>query len=205
MKKFGIISGLILLIILTGSFSLEAQRGMRRMMMDSTRVNRIERGFEMNQGMNRMPDSLRMKGIRHGFGTRGMYRMGPGMYAGHGFGMRRQMLPGPMMHGMGRGFGNGGMMGMMGHGMRPMPGKGMNIQHQGPGMRMFGNIPDLTDKQKKSMEELTQKQQDEMKKLRDEMMTKIKSLRDSHRAKIVDLLTPEQKKWFEENTGNPPK
>jgi Spy/CpxP family protein refolding chaperone len=152
MKKFGTISGLFLLIMLTCNFSLEVQRGMRGMMMDSVRMSRMSGGFDMrqNRGPGFKPDSLGMRGMRHG---RGQFDLNP----------------------------------------------------MGPGMRMFGNIPDLTDKQKKNIDELMQKKQDEMKKLRDEMMTKMKGIRDSHRAKIMDLLTPEQKKWFEDNTGNPPK
>ncbi|MCX6261967.1 MAG: hypothetical protein NTY95_14255 [Bacteroidia bacterium] len=180
MKKFGIISGLFLLILLTCNFPLEAQRGMRGMMMDSVRMNRMREGFDMRQDR------------------------GPG-FRRDSLGMRGQMFPGAMMGRMGRGFGNDRIMGMMGHRMRPIPGEGMNNHRQGPGMRMFGNIPDLTDKQKKNIDELMQKQQDEMKKLRDEMMTKMKGLRESHHAKIMDLLTPEQKKWFEDNTVNPPK
>jgi hypothetical protein len=207
MKKFGTISGLFLLILLTCNFSLEAQRGMRGMMMDSVRMSRMSGGFDMrqNRGPGFKPDSLGMRSLRPGRGQFGLNPMGPGMFPGPGFGMRGQMHPGPMMGRMGRGFGNDRMMGMMGRGMRPIPGEGMNNQRQGPGMRMFGNIPDLTDKQKKNIDELMQKQQDEMKKLRDEMMTKMKGLRESHHAKIMDLLTPEQKKWFEDNTGNPPK
>jgi hypothetical protein len=234
MKKFGIISGLFLLIVLTCNFPLEAQRGMRGMMMDSVRMNRMRGmmmdsvrmnrmrgmmmdsvrmsrmsgGFDMgqNRGPGFKPDSLGMRrGMRPGRGQFGLYPMGPGMFPGPGFGMRGQMHPGPMRGRMGRGSGNDHMMGMMGRGMQPIPGEGMNNQRQRPGMRMFGNIPDITDKQKKNIDELMQKQQDEMKKLRDEMMTKMKGIRDSHRAKIMDLLTPEQKKWFEDNTGNPPK
>jgi hypothetical protein len=221
MKKFGIISGLFLLILLTCNFPLEAQRGMRGMMMDSVRMNRMSGmmmdsvrmsrmsgGFDMwqNRGPGFKPDSLGMgRGMKPGRGQFGLYPMRPEMFPGPGFGMRGQMFPGPMMGRMGRGFGNDRMMGMMRRGMRPIPGEGMKYQHHEPGMRMFESIPDLTDKQKKNIDELMQKKQDEMKKLRDEMMTKMKGIRDSHRAKIMDLLTPEQKKWFEDNTGNPPK
>jgi len=38
-----------------------------------------------------------------------------------------------------------------------------------------------------------------MKKLREEMSAKMKSLRESNREKIMNLLTDEQKKWFESN------
>jgi Spy/CpxP family protein refolding chaperone len=43
-----------------------------------------------------------------------------------------------------------------------------------------------------------------MKKLRDEMSSKMKSLRDAQKAKVMELLTPEQKKWVEENRTKPP-
>jgi Spy/CpxP family protein refolding chaperone len=31
----------------------------------------------------------------------------------------------------------------------------------------------------------------------------MRALRESHREKVMDLLTPEQKKWVEENSKNP--
>jgi hypothetical protein len=207
MKKLGTITGLCLLIFLTCNFYLQAQqRGMRGMMMDSVRMNRMGRGLGMRQ--DRSPDfrtdSLGMRHIRPGMGPFGLNPMRPKMFPGPEFGMRGWMWPGPMLGRMGRGFGNGMMMNRMRNGMGPMYGERMTVQGHRPGMRMFGNIPDLTDKQKKSIDELMLKQQDEMKKFRDEMMTKMKSLRESHRAKIMDLLAPEQKKWVEENTENPP-
>jgi hypothetical protein len=207
MKKFGRISGLLLLILLSGNISLKAQRGMRRMMMDSTRMNRMERGFSMNQDicMNPMPDSLRMKGMRPGFGPFGMDRMGPGIFPGPGFdGMRGWMWSDHNMGRMWRDFGSGRMMDRMGRGMKPLPGEGNEIWRNVPGIRMFENLPGLTDKQKKDIGELRQKQQDEMMKFRDEMLSKMKALRESHLGKIMDLLTPEQKKWVEENSKNPP-
>jgi Spy/CpxP family protein refolding chaperone len=91
-----------------------------------------------------------------------------------------------------------GMRGMMMDSVR------MNRMNSRPGMCVYGNIPGLTDKQKKDIEELRQKQQDEMRKFREEMMGKMKSLRESNREKIMDLLTPEQKKWVEENISTLP-
>ncbi len=75
-----------------------------------------------------------------------------------------------------------------------------------PGMRMrqdrpmLYNIPGLTDKQKKDIADLRGKQQAEMEKLRIDMQSKMKALREDHRSKVMNLLTPEQKKWLEENT-----
>jgi Spy/CpxP family protein refolding chaperone len=105
---------------------------------------------------------------------------------------------------MWRDFGSGRMMDRMGRGMKPLPGEGNEIWRNVPGIRMFENLPGLTDKQKKDIGELRQKQQDEMMKFRDEMLSKMKALRESHLGKIMDLLTPEQKKWVEENSKNPP-
>lgn len=75
-----------------------------------------------------------------------------------------------------------------------------------PGMRMdqdrplLYNIPGLTDKQKKDIADLRGKQQAEMEKLRIDMQSKMKALREDHRSKVMNLLTPEQKKWLEDNT-----
>jgi len=94
-------------------------------------------------------------------------------------------------------------------GMRPVMRSGHRYGTRGgmgPGqMRpgsLFGNIPNLSEKQKKDIADLRQKQQDEMKKLRDEMSAKIKILKDSHKNKVLDLLTPEQKKILDSNSGN---
>jgi hypothetical protein len=197
MKKFGVFSGLVLLIMLSGSFSLEAQRGMRGMMPDSVRMNRA---------MNGRPDSMRMRmrGMRPGMGPFGMEQMHPYMFPGQGFGMRGWMWSGPWAGRMWRGFGPG-------WNWSPMPGRGMwsfrrdstgPWQHR-PEMWMFGNIPGLSDRQKKDIEDLRRKQQDEMKKFREDLMAKMKSLRESNHEKIMELLTPEQKKWVEENRNKP--
>ena len=67
------------------------------------------------------------------------------------------------------------------------------------GMRMYENIPGLTDKQKKEIEDLRANQQAEMQKLRDQMSDKMAALRKSHRENIMNVLTPDQKKWVEEH------
>lgn len=205
MKKFGKISGIVLFILITGSFALEAQRGTRGMMSDSVRMNRMRRNFEMNQdkGMSSRPDSMRMRGMRPGMGPYRMDRMHPYMFPGPGFGMRRWMWLDPWVGRMWRGYGPG--LGQMpGRGMWYFHGDSVRVWQNRPGMWMFGNIPGLTDRQKKDIEGLRQKQQDEMRKLRDEMMAKMKTLRESNRYNIMDLLTPEQKKWLEENSSKPP-
>jgi Spy/CpxP family protein refolding chaperone len=153
--------------------------------------------------MNSGPDSLRMRSMRPGFGPFGMDRMHPYMFPGPGFGMRRWMWSDPWMGRMWRGYGSGWRQ-MPGRGMRSFPGDTTGVWRHRPGMWMFGNIPGLTDQQRKDIDVLRQKQQDEMGKVREEMMAKMKSLRESNRDKIMDLLTPEQKKWVEENQSNPP-
>ena len=95
------------------------------------------------------------------------------------------------------------------------PGRSMNrtpgfrpeypgFRQQFPGMRAMENIPNLTDKQKKDIADLKGKQMAEMEKLRIDMQSKMKELRESHKAKVMGLLTPEQKKWVEENTPKQP-
>lgn len=82
-----------------------------------------------------------------------------------------------------------------------------NMRGERPGMQgrmpQIYNIPNLTDKQKKDIADLRGKQQAEMEKLRIDMQSKMKELRESHNAKVMSILTPEQKKWFEENNPKP--
>jgi Spy/CpxP family protein refolding chaperone len=205
MKRSGRILGTFLVLLLAVIGPLNAQGGMRGMMRDSVRMERMRRGSDMNQnkGMSSRPDSLRMRSMRPGFGPFGMDRMYPYLFPGPGYGMRRWMWSDPWMGRMWRGY-EPGWGQMPGRGMWSFPGDSTGVWRHRPGMWMFGNIPGLTDKQKKNIEELRQNQQDEMRKFRDEMMAKMKSLRESNRAKIMDLLTPDQRKWVEENRSNPP-
>ena len=135
----------------------------------------------MRPGMERGP----MNGVRRGRGQGQLDSTGRGMGQGPMNGMRRGMGPG-QMNGMGRG-------------MRRMPMNRMAYRNMVPGM-MMGNIPNLSDKQKKEIADLRQQQMDEIKKIRDEMTTKMQGLRETHRKKIMDLLTPEQKKFVESQT-----
>lgn len=163
MKNSGKIAGMLLLLFIAGSFSLNAQRGMRGMRPDSASVNRMER---MQPG--------RM-GMRQGMGRMNMEATPPNA-------MRYQR----------QGFNQPGMGGMRG--------QGMGMQNRMP---QIYNIPNLTDKQKKDIADLRGKQQAEMEKLRIDMQSKMKELQDSHQAKVMSILTPEQKKWFEENNPKP--
>ena len=62
---------------------------------------------------------------------------------------------------------------------------------------LLESIPNVTENQKKQIEDLTKKDRDEMKKLREEMSSKMKDLTDSHRHEILNILTSEQKKFIE--------
>lgn len=77
-------------------------------------------------------------------------------------------------------------------------GQGRMVQHQ-PGHYLMENIPGLTEKQKKEIEELRTKQMEEMQKMRDEQRQKASVMRDAHRKAVLNILTAEQKKWVEEN------
>jgi Spy/CpxP family protein refolding chaperone len=68
---------------------------------------------------------------------------------------------------------------------------------------IMDNIPNLTDKQKKDIAVMRIDQQSEMKKMREDMQSKMQAMRETHRTNIEKLLTPEQKKWLDENTPKP--
>lgn len=194
MKNTIKIAGILVMLFIAGSLSLSAQRGMRGMRPDSAGMNRMK--MQQRQMPLRMqnPDSLRMGGMRYGMAPGRMNNMrGRAMNPG----MRYGMASGRMNY-MGHWSMNPGMR-MMGPGMRRSD---MGMRQQGTG-RIIENIPDLTDKQKKDIADLRQKQQDEMQKFREEMQLKMKETRESQRTKVMNLLTPEQKKWFEENTPKP--
>jgi hypothetical protein len=144
---------------------------------------------------------------RHqGMGQRGMWGkegktdmqmrrrgMRPGIEQGMP-GMRRGMNQGPM-NGMRREGGRGRMNGMERNmGTMPMDSmRGGNFGHD----RTMGMMPALTEKQRKEIAELRQKQQEELNKLRREMSSRINNLIQAQRDKVMELLTPEQKNFFE--------
>ncbi len=208
MKRIAKISGIAIVIMATVTVSLLAQ-GRMMGMQDTSRFRRMQHmqmrgGFpggdslRMNM-MRRHGDSLFRGGMRRG---RGFGNMGPGMmpnmrgHMGYGQmpGFRGNMWRSPS-YGMRRGSGMG-----PGYGMR----RGMGPWRQDmrpaiPGLRIIESLPNLTDKQKTDIEKLRQTQMEEMKKFREDMQTKMNALRKSNRDKIVNLLTPEQKKYFEEH------
>jgi hypothetical protein len=204
MKRSLKLMGILLMLLMVGNGCRFAHRGVRGM-IDHSRTNKY----------NKQVDSRRMRQMGPGGGhfmfqgpMSGM-RNGMGMGSGR-MGRMSQMMGRPPMNGM-RGFmGHRPMNGMRGifgadkiYGMR----RGMGpwaFMGQGP-MRpdwMIDRIPDLTDKQKKDIADLRQKQQDEMKKFIEDMSVKMKAMRESDRNNVLNLLTDEQKKSIESNSGN---
>jgi hypothetical protein len=163
MKKVGITTGLLLLLLIAGSGCRHerSERGSMRQHPGMTHM-RMERNF---------PYSRHMRGIRDHMASEDTYGRMRGMwYMDHGMGM---------MGGMGR-----------------MPMDSVGGMPFGAGRRMLGSIPNVTESQKKQIEDLMVKNQEEMKKLREEMSSKIKNLMDSHRKEVLNILTEEQKKFI---------
>ena len=83
------------------------------------------------------------------------------------------------------------------------PGGGPEKGWPGGGHARMMQKLNLTDQQKKDIAVMRIDQQTEMKKLAEDMQSKIKAMRENHRAAIEKILTPEQKKWLDENTPKP--
>lgn len=184
MKRINSFSALLLLVLLAVSNPLSAQRGMRGMMSDSLRMNRM--------GIRR--DSVDHRYMRPTMPPmmRGPMWNNPGQW-----GMNR-MWRNPWGRGMGPQW-----FGPMGRRMYPGMNYGMRRPGMGRNQNILENIPNLTDKQKSALENLREQNQAEMKKFREETSAKMKSLRDEHRNEILNILTPEQKKWFESHNPVP--
>jgi len=131
-------------------------------------------------------------GMRMGHDQRGSRRM-PVFHRFMGQEMNQGMGPGMMWdnnRGMGMMGGHGGMSGdSLGNGMGFMP--------MAPGRMMLESIPNVTEGQKKQIEDLMKKNFDEMKKIREEMSLKMKELMDSHQKEVLNILTEDQKKYFQ--------
>ena len=187
MKYYGRILSLLVILLTAGTMSLSAQRGMRGMRTDTSRIRRPE------MGMMQRTDSL-----RRGMLGRDEMRMRIHDMPFHRFPMYG--MPRPFRYGSGPGQGmRGPAPGMRFHRMNDF-----HRMHRGyPSIRGPEEIPGLTDDQRNKIEELQQKQRSEMQKFREDMQNKIREMRDSHRSKLMDLLTDEQKKWFDENNPRP--
>lgn len=170
MKRAGIIFGFLLVLLIAGS-GCHNFRHHRNEMKESWGI----------YGMGRAGDFRHHRPMwsMHGRMAQGMRneRM-RGM--GHGIGMMREGNPDMGMRGMGR-----------------MPMDSIGWLPAGPGKRMLESIPNVTENQKKQIEDLIKKQQDEMVRLREEMSVKMKNLRDSHRKDMLNILTDEQKKYVQ--------
>jgi hypothetical protein len=177
MKRAGTIVGLLLVILIAGSSCHNARRD-RREMKESSWMNRMKMSQNTRQRHGMMFMHANMA-----------YGRGDGMMRGSGPGMGRGMI---MMRGMGPGMGMRRGMGMM-----PMDSTGW--MPMGEGRRILESIPNVTDNQKKQIEDLTKKDREEIKKLREEMSAKMKNLMDSHRKEVLNILTEEQKKFI--NSG----
>jgi hypothetical protein len=175
MKKRGIIAGFLLVLLIAGS-GCHNFRHHRKEMKESSWMNGIRScsDFRHHGPMWSMHGSM-APGMRN----ERMRGNGPGM------GMMRE--------------GGRGMEMMRGMGRMPMDSTGW--MPAGPGRRMLESIPNVTENQKKQIEDLIKKQQDDMIKFREEMSAKMKDLRDSHRKDILNILTDEQKKYVQSGPG----
>ena len=122
----------------------------------------------------------------------------PGMRGDMFQGRRSGRMGGEMMrHGMG--FGTMGSMRNMGR----MSNDSTSWMPLGPGRRMLESIPNVTDAQKRQIEDLIKKQQDDIMKLREEMAAKMKDVMTTHRKDMLNIFTAEQKKFIENRSGRP--
>jgi len=190
-----------LFILLAGSIGICIHHTHKNRIMRSMHGSASFQPRGMNQrgmrGNNRMADMPMRNGMRPGMETGPMGGMRRGRDMGEMNGAGKGMGPG-QMNGMGRGMGRNRM--NVAPGRQPMAMNRMGRGTMGNGI-MLGNIPDLTEKQKKEIADLRQQQLDEMNKLRDDMNEKMQSLRETHRKKVLNLLTAEQKKALESNPG----
>lgn len=167
---------MIMILSLTVSSAVLAQhgnRGMRGMRSDTLMMHG-------NHMMKMNPDSANRNMMRnHMHQIRRMHDgmgSGPMSHSQRGYGMRQGSWGAPSRYDRDHGYGRSTHSDMM------------------------QNIPNLTDKQKKDIADLRQKQMDEMKNFRAETQSKMSAMRESFRNKIKEQLTPEQKKYFDENS-----
>lgn len=186
MKRYTKITGLALMLIFALGASMYAQRPVRGA-LDTTRLGR-RGGVGYNQLREELQksDSLWLRGPHYGMGRMYMWPGMRGMWNMPYYRFRHDFRPG-------MGFGPGWD--------SPRAWDRWRDERPLPERPFIGRIPDLTEKQKEQIRELIQKQQDEMRKAREENLKKMEEMRKSHRENILKILTPEQKKWYEENYG----
>jgi hypothetical protein len=179
MKKIGTIAVLLLILLITASGCHNSRRQKKEL--------------KEYAAMHSMRDG---QGAWHG---KGMWNMRGRFADGMRGGMMNNMRPG-----MGRGMRQGmGPQMRMGRAMWPMHGDSTAMMPLGPGRRMLESIPNVTEDQKKQIGQLMQKNREEVKKITEEFASKMKSTRESNRKEMLDLLTPEQKKYFESGQKKP--
>jgi hypothetical protein len=181
MRKMKTVQKTIILILVIGFSASQALMAQHRGMMSRHDMRTDTAAMNNKMLMWKNYDSTGMHMMRNHM--RNMMRMHEEMWSGprwhDGFGMRHAYAWGPD-----RDFG----------GFRP------GFNHPG----MLRSIPDLTDKQKKEIADLRQKHMDEMTKFREETQAKMNEMRDSFRKEIKNLLTDDQKKYFDDNQPEPP-
>ena len=183
MKRYSKITGLVLMLLIALSTSISAQRPVRGA-LDTTRLGR-RGGVGFNREAFQQADSSWFRSSRHGMGPMWMQPGMRGMWNMPYYRFQRDFCPG-------RGFQPGWERPWM-WGRRW---EGRSV----PERPFINRVPNLTEKQKKQIDDLMQKQREEMRKAREENLKKMEEMRKLHRENIMKLLTPEQKKWFEENT-----
>jgi len=163
MKNTGKISVMLLMLLMAGSISLSAQRGIRGMQPDSVMKNRMERMPPSGMGqmhMEAMPPYA-MRNQRQGFNQPGMGMRGPGMG-------RHQFTP--------------GMEGRM-----PQIYNIPNLTD-----KQKKDIADLRGKQQAEMEKIRIDMQSKMKEMRDAHKAKVMSILTDEQKKWFEENTPGQ-------------
>jgi hypothetical protein len=166
MKNSGKISGMLLMLFIAGSLSLNAQRGMRGMRPDSAGMNRMRMEQRQMHMMMQNPDSLQMRGMRHGMAPMHMNNMG------------QFMCP---MCGMGRQ--------AAGYGRRA---PGMRVMENIPNLtdKQKTEIADLRQNQHDEMQKFRSEMQGKMKDMRETHKAKVMSLLTDEQKKWFEENTP---------------
>jgi hypothetical protein len=163
MKNSGKIAGMLLMLLIAGNLSLNAQRGMRGMMSDTARMNNMGRFI-----CPMCPMCQPAVGMRH-----------------MGYGMRR------MAPGMGRSAMGPAARQFQGRGMQQAA-PGMRIMENIPNLtdKQKKDIAELRQKQQDEMQKLREAMQVKVKDLRESHRTKVMNLLTDEQKKWVDENTP---------------
>jgi hypothetical protein len=127
-------------------------------------------------------------------------RMGQAFWHHRSMSGMRGMMGQGMRFGRNRGMHSGMGTGMM-RGMERMPMDSIGFMPFGTGRRLLESIPNVTDNQKKQMEDIIKKRNDDLKKLREETFSKMKDIVAANRKEMLNVLTDDQKKFLESERG----